>query len=259
MSASRKPNAPRWSAIPDPEGQFSTGITDFDRLLGGGLARGSMALFACDASVGPAERELLLTPLILNFLHHSNGVMAVLPARESPQGFRSHVVQWVGRRRFDTRVRVIDYVGEGSEAPYVVHLRAMTPGKGDPKRAEQLRAKDMQQMAAAESAVRGARARPFIELVAFEILETIAGPELAPRMLLHGIKRTRAVGNLGLGILRPGLTCADAVRSLADVEFSVTRNEIGLVLKGVRPATSAHLVLPDPQRGAPYVALVPAP
>src|SRR5580658_6398328 len=93
---STSPKAPRWTAIPDAAELFSSGIPDLDRLLGGGFRRGSMALFRCDETIGPAERELLLTPLFLNFLRHSNGVLAVLPTRESPRSFRAHLTRWVG-------------------------------------------------------------------------------------------------------------------------------------------------------------------
>ena len=48
-----------WNPIPDPEGRYSTGVIDFDRLLGGGLPRGSLALFAMDESVGLEDLDLL--------------------------------------------------------------------------------------------------------------------------------------------------------------------------------------------------------
>jgi hypothetical protein len=114
-------------------------------------------------------------------------------------------------------------------------------------------------MVQAEHALQGARSKPFVELVAFEIIETIAGPEVAARMFLFGIKRTRSVGNLAVGILRPGLACTDAVRGMADVEFLLHRGELGLTLSGDRPSFPAHVVISDPQRGEPCVALLPTP
>ena len=249
-----------WTIVPDTPERFSSGIPHLDRLLGGGFPRGSMALLSLDHSVEPGDRELLLTPTILNFLYQSNGIIAVLPSRESPHRFRSHLTQWVSRKRFDTRVRVIDYVGEDSEAPYVVSLqvkstteRSRQELKSERDRSErERRAKrnqDIEKMGKAEAAARGARSRMFLELMAFEIMEMTVGPQVASRMFLHGIKRTRMVGNLCLGLLRPGLGCADAVRGMADLELAVTRTSQGLLLRGIRPAFPDQLVLVDP-RGA---------
>jgi hypothetical protein len=261
MSARRVPrkSPSRWIALPDSEERFSTGIADLDRLLGGGFARGSMALFRVDETIGPADRELMLTPTLLNFLFHSNGVMAVLPARESPHGFRNHLTKWVGRRRFDTRVRVIDYVGEDTEAPYVVSLTGVRKLRDAGSKHDRARSKELQKMVAAEKAVRGTRSKVFLEMVSFEIMDTIVGPEMAANMFLHGIKRSRIVGNLCLGIMRPGLGCTDAVRAMADAEFVLHRDDVGLTVRGIRPAFASHLVVPDPQRGEPYVSLIPSP
>ncbi|HEY6238570.1 MAG TPA: gas vesicle protein GvpD basic region 2 domain-containing protein [Thermoplasmata archaeon] len=249
----------KWTVSPDSTERFSTGIPDLDRLLGGGLRRGSLALCNLDATVDPTDHELLLTPMLLNFLHQSNGVIAVLPSRQSPHAFRAHLTRWVSRRRFDSRVRVVDYVGEDSGAPYVVGIDGGSATKGSPK-ARRLRGRaDMAKMQLAETAVRGARSRMFLEMMAFEIAEILFGPEKAGRMFLHGIKRTREVGNLCLGMLRPGLGCGDTVRGMADIEFTLHRDDLGLGLRGIRPRFPNHLVAFEPQRGEPYVSLTRAP
>ncbi|MCI4331518.1 MAG: hypothetical protein L3K19_06695 [Thermoplasmata archaeon] len=247
----------QWTAIADPADRYSTGIPAFDRLIGGGFGRGTYNLIHTDETIEPADRRLFMTPMFLNFLYQSRGIMAVLPARESPHDFRAHLTRWVTRRRFDTRVRIVDYVGEDSEAPYVVPLRISNRVEST-RRTDALRTKQIKQMVEAERAVQGARKRPFIEMVSIEILETVAGPETAARMLLHGTKRGRMVGNLVLGLLRPGLHCADGARSMADTELALHRDEIGLTVRGIRPAFSSHLVVADLAKGVPHVALVPA-
>lgn len=248
-----------WSPTPDTKENFSSGILDLDRLLGGGYRRGSMALFQVDETIEPSDLELLFTPTLLNFLYQSNGVIAVLPSRMSPHEFRTHLSRWVTRRRFDTRVRIISYVGEDTEAPYVVDLRGVAGGSDkDTKAARAKVAKAMERMSAAERAARGARNRMFLEVVSFEIAEMMVGPQTASRMFFHGIKRVRGVGNLCIGILRPGLGCADAVRGMADIELALHHGELGLVVRGIRPRFPDRLVIPDAQRNEPYVTLLPA-
>lgn len=204
-------------------------------------------MFDFDASVLPSDYVTLLAPTLLNFLYQSRGILAVLPSREAPHRFRETFLSWVSRRLFDSRVRIVDYAGEDDESPYVVSL------------AHKEKNEAMQRMVSAERAVQGAHKRPFIELNAIEVLETVVGAEQAAKMYFFGMKRTRDVGNLGVALLRPGLKVADAARSLMDYEFTVRRTDLGLLLTGLRPSFSAHLVVEDRQRGPPAIELIPSP
>jgi GvpD gas vesicle protein len=249
-----------WSPTPDGAERFSSGIPAFDRLLGGGFPRGGLALFEIDHTIGPADRSLLLTPTCLNFLYQSRGVLAVLSSRESPKGFRADLTRWVSRRRFDTRVRVVVYAGgEDAETPYVVDLsNSLRAMNGPPATKKKSRDDSMKKMTKAEVAVKGTRKKPFLEMVSFEIADVLFGPEVAGRMFFHGVKRARMVGNLVVGILRPGVGCAEAVRGMADVTLGLTRTELGLTVRGIQPSFPAHLVVVDPRQGPPHVSFLPA-
>jgi GvpD gas vesicle protein len=261
MPAPVKParRAGSWRPIPDPEGHFSTGISDFDRLLGGGFQRGSFALFSMDDSVGTEDLDLLLFPTYLNNLYHSRGIMAILPSRDSPNDFRERLTRYVTRRRFDSRVRVMDYVGEDEGPPYVVTVNSRSKEPFERPSTPKERAAAMAKVVKAESAVRGNRQKPFCELTAFEVFETLLGAEKATQMFFHGIKRTRQMGNLGIGLLGPGLGCAPGVRRMVDTQFSLHRDEVGLIIRGVRPSFPSYVVTGDLHAGTPYVAFVPQP
>lgn len=249
-----------WTPTPDPEGRFSTGIPDFDRLLEGGFKRGSLALLEMDETVGQEDLDLLLFPTILNFLHHSRGMIAVLPSADSPRAFRSRMQRFVTRRRFDNRVRVVDYVGENDGPTYVVSLQAM---RGIPKRrtadARKEIVADIARMSAAEKAAQGVRKKSYLELSAIEVADTLAGGEAASRMFFNGVKRARSVGNLVIGLLAPGVQCAAVVRRMADTKFALHRDEVGLIIRGVRPTFSSYVVTTDHAAGPPHVAFVPRP
>jgi GvpD gas vesicle protein len=256
-TASRSNGELGWKPIPDPEGRFSTGILDLDRLLGGGLPRGSTTLLTLDASVGIEDLDLVLFPMLLNMLYQSRGVVAVLPARDSPRGFRSRLTRHMTRRRFDSRVRVCDYVGEDEGAPYVVSLR---PKAFDlDGRTRKARAAALAKMVAAEKVAQGSGHKPFVELTAFEVFETLMGADEALKSYYFGLKRTRSLGNLGIGILGPGLACAAGVQRMVDREIALHRDEVGLVIRGVHPEFTSHVVAADPATGAPHATLVPRP
>jgi hypothetical protein len=248
-----------WKPLADPPDRYSTGIADFDRLLGGGWKRGSMALLQLDESVGQEDLDLLLFPTYLNFLYQSRGIIAVLPSRDSPNSFRERLTRYMTRKRFDSRVRVVEYVGEDEGPRHVVSLRAMRPGPSRGRNVERLRAEDTKRMLAAERAAQGGRKRSFLEVMSFEVIDTLVGSEQALKMFFYGTKRARHVHNLVLGILRPGLGSAPGIHGMSDSEFAVYRNEVGLAIRGIRPRFPAHLVAPDPVRGAPHVVFAPSP
>ena len=247
-----------WSALRDPDGQFSSGIPDLDRVIGGGFRQGSFALLDLDETVDTADLDLLLFPTILNMLYHSRGVITVLPSRDSPAAFRARLTEYVTRRRFDARVRIVDYVGEAARAPYVVHLQVPRSGGGDAK-ARAATQREVAKMVAAEAAVQGGRKKAYLELSAFEIPDTEVGPEVTARMVFHGVKRSREAGNLVVGLLAPGVGASAAIRRMADTELALHREDVGLTVRGLRPRFGTHLVLPDPSLGPPHVVLVPGP
>ena len=246
--ATRKTND--WKPIPDPEGRYSTGIADFDRLLGGGFVRGKFALYSIDETVSTEDLDLLLFPTFLNVLYHSRGIIAMLPSRDSPHDFRARLSRFVTRRRFDSRVRITDYVGEDEGSPYVVNLNVSSP---------KARAIATAKMVAAEKAVQGSRKKSFLEYTAFEVFDTLMGSEIATRLFFQGIKRVRMLGNLGIGLLGPGLGCAAGVRRMTDTEFALHRDDVGLVIRGVRPSFSSYVVTGDLHDGPPHVVFVPRP
>lgn len=248
----REKRTGEWKPMPDPEGRYSSGIADFDRLLGGGFRRGSLALFTLDESVTLDDLDLLLMPTYLNFLYQSRGILAVLPSRDSPHDFRARFTRYATRRRFDTRVRVVDYVGEDHGLSYVVN---MTDSESNPLP----RKAAISKIVAAEREVQGNRQRPYIELHAFEVFETLMGTEKALKMWFYGIKRARHMGNLAIGLLGPGLTSEPGIRRMADAEFALHREEVGLVVRGVRPSFPSFLVTEDRGAGRPHVAFVPSP
>ncbi len=248
-----------WKVIPDPEGRFSSGIPDFDRLLGGGFKRGSLALFVTDETVGLDDLDLLTFPMYLNALYQSRGIVAVLPARDSPHDFRARLTRYATRRRFDSRVRIFDYVGEDQELSYVASMKEGDADLLKPRKDSTARKKGLAKALAAEKAARGGRGRPFVESVAFEVFETLMGTENAVKLYFQGIKRTRQMGNLGIGFLGPGLGCAPAVRRMVDTEFSLRRDDVGLIVRGVRPSFPSFLVMESPVSGGPNVAFVPRP
>jgi KaiC/GvpD/RAD55 family RecA-like ATPase len=234
-----------WKPLTDPERYYSTGIPDFDRLLGGGFRRGSVNAFEVDVNVGIDDYYMLFTPTFLNFLAQSRGIIAVLAAGESPEKLRETLVRHVPPTQFDTRVRIPDYTANETEDPYILPMARFG-------REEAMRA-----MVTAEKAVAGPDRKPFIEYTAFDTFESLMGDQVAIRMYFQGLSRTKHVGNLGIGLLKPGLLVSSEILNMVDTYFRIINIDNAPCLYGIRPRTQIYAISSDPEKGAPHATLTP--
>jgi KaiC/GvpD/RAD55 family RecA-like ATPase len=234
-----------WSPIADPERFYSTGIPDFDALLGGGLRRGSFNAFEVDVNVGIDDYYTLFTPTFLNFLGQGRGIIAVLAAGESPEKLRESLVRYIPSNHFDTRVRIPDYTIAETEAPYILPMARF--GRDEAQRA----------MITAEKAAAGPDRKPFIEYMAFDTFESLMGDQVAIRMYFSGVSRTKHVGNLGIGLLKPGLLVSSEILNMMDTYFRIVNIDNAPCIYGIRPRTPIYAISPDPEKGAPHAVLTP--
>jgi KaiC/GvpD/RAD55 family RecA-like ATPase len=240
-----KANSQAWSPIPDPERLYSTGIPDFDALLGGGFRRGSFNAFEVDVNVGIDDYYTLFTPTFLNFLAQGRGILAVLAAGESPEKLRETLVRHVPSNQFDTRVRIPDYTASETEDPYILPMARF--GRDEAMRA----------MVTAERAVAGPDRKPFVEYQAFDTFESLMGDQVAIRMYFQGVSRTKHVGNLGIGLLKPGLLVSSEILNMMDTYFRIINIDNAPCIYGIRPRTTIYSISPDPEKGAPHAVLTP--
>jgi KaiC/GvpD/RAD55 family RecA-like ATPase len=234
-----------WKPLTDPERYYSTGIPDFDTMLGGGFRRGSFNAFEVDVNVGIDDYYMLFTPTFLNFLAQGRGIIAVLAAGESPEKLRETLVRHVPPNQFDTRVRIPDYTANETEDPYILPMARF--GRDEAMRA----------MVTAEKAVAGPDRKPFIEYTAFDTFESLMGDQVAIRMYFQGVSRTKHVGNLGIGLLKPGLLVSSEILNMMDTYFRIMNIDNAPCIYGIRPRTTIYAISPDPEKGSPHATLTP--
>ncbi|MCI4334700.1 MAG: hypothetical protein L3K04_03620 [Thermoplasmata archaeon] len=234
-----------WSPVPDPERFYSTGIPDFDHLLGGGYRRGSFNAFEIDVNVGIDDYYMLFLPTFLNFLTHSRGMIAILAAGESHDKLRSSITHNTPAHLFDTRVRIADYTASETEESYIVPMARFG------------RDEAMKAMVAAERAARGPEQKPILEYTAFDTLESLMGDQAAIRMYFHGVQRARLADNLGIGLLKPGLLMSSETLNMMDTYFRIINIDNAPCIYGIRPRTRIYAISVEPEKGAPHTRLTP--
>ncbi|HTT26410.1 MAG TPA: hypothetical protein VMH90_05565, partial [Thermoplasmata archaeon] len=180
-----------------------------------------------------------------NFLTQGRGMIAVLAAGESHEKLRNTLVKHTPPHAFDTRVRIADYTANETEESYIVPMARY--GRDDAMRA----------MVTAEKAARGPENKPFLEYTAFDTLESLMGDQLAIRMYFNGVQRTKLVGNLGIGLLKPGLLVSSEILNMMDTYFRIINIDNAPCLYGIRPRTTIYSISVDPDKGAPHAKLTP--
>jgi KaiC/GvpD/RAD55 family RecA-like ATPase len=236
-----------WKSYPDAGNHFSTGIPSFDAILGGGFVKGSYNAFDIDVNVSIDDYYLLFVPTILNFLSQGRGMMGVLAGGEYPERLRNAITAHIPSSNFDSRVRIIDYTATESAASYVLPMGRVS-SRADAQRAfEEL-----------ERAVSGGTEKtPYIEYTAFDTLEYQQGDQPAITGLFQAVQRTKILGNLGIGVLKPGLMVGTEIINMMDTYFRIICIDNCPCIYGVRPRTLVYAIGVDQQKGRPHVTLTP--
>jgi KaiC/GvpD/RAD55 family RecA-like ATPase len=233
----------RWTPFPDTETHYSTGIPDLDALLGGGYAKGSYNVIEVDLNVPDDEYQLVLRPILLNFLMHERGIVAVLNGGSHSQAMKEDLARFMPEEQFDRLVRVADYFITQTNLPYVMAL-----GRRD----EALRI-----WRANQEFLRGKESKPIMDYTGFDTLEYLQGGEVAIKGLLEAVSHIKISNDIGVGILKPGLKSAQEIVNMADTYLRVTDIDRRPCIYGLKPKTILYALVPDEEKGMPHVRLEP--
>ena len=237
----------QWQAIPDSPTHFSSGVPDIDALMGGGYKRGSYNAFDIDINVSIDDYYHLFIPTFLNFLAQGRGMMGVLAGGEYPDRLKELITQHLPSNIFDSRVRIIDYTATEQTSPYILPFGRIGSSADAQRAYEEI-----------ERAVRGGQDKnPYIEYTAFDTLEYQQGDNMAITGLFQAVQRTKIMGNLGIGLLKPGLMVTSEIINMMDTYFRVVNIDDSPCIYGIRPRTLIYAIGIDEQRGAPHVSLTP--
>jgi len=108
-----------------------------------------------------------------------------------------------------------------------------------------------------EKTVAGPDRMPFMEYMAFDTFESLMGDQVAIRMYFQGVSRTKHVGNLGIGLLKPGLLVSSEILNMMDTYFRIINIDNAPCIYGIRPRTTIYAISVDSSKGAPHAVLTP--
>jgi KaiC/GvpD/RAD55 family RecA-like ATPase len=237
--------AKKWEPRSDPEGFYSTGIPDFDTLLGGGFRRGSYHVFEVSEDVTNEDYFAIIRPILLNFIAQGRALFSLLSGGDHPETLRNDLIRFIDPETFDSKVRIPDYFLQESKEKYVMALGGKTAQE------------NLKLWMEAMQVLRGPKNRPIIEFTGFDTLEYIRGGDVAVKMLLNAVAKMKISEDLGIGILKPGLKVTQEIINMADTYFKVVSIDKCPCIYGVKPKTIIHAIVGDEEKGAPHVKLMP--
>lgn len=218
-----------WAAIPDSDGRVSSGIVDFDRLLGGGLEKGSITLIELGEGISTEFTKMLETSFVSNFVSLGRGVMWVPHRKASADSARAQIVRVVENRAFDRLVRIPVSANQLTtlEGKYIMAV------EGSDASAD-LSWKSI------EYSLHGAE-MPLLSLVGFDTMESIYGSGLMDQIMGH-LASIKANGGVFVGITSPSARSTERLADLANIHIKIDRIGGTIIIYGEEPFTGCNAI-----------------
>jgi len=230
----------RFKPIPNEGERFSTGCEEFDRIIGGGLLKGSMTLFEFGKNLPRAVPLLFLVPIVSNFA--SQGMAnIILPG----SGDNAESIYNIAKSLLFTDEEINSF------------LRIMEKFRSYLKREEKYIV-SMNSQTTEEQYEKGAKLRqelkkntgkPVLEFLGLDTAEAAIGKDLKG-ILDRVVTDIRIEGNIL--ILASKSEAGEAARyasNMADVHINLIYENGVVLFYGIRPRTSFYVVEMDCSKG----------
>lgn len=231
-----------WEPVQDAPLYFSTGSKPLDNLLGGGYSKGSYNILEIDDAVSHNGLVSLILPTICNFVRAGRGVILVPEGGNSPEHVKKTFLPFIGKDAFPKYFRILVSRTGKTDRSYIL-TDAESP-KARAKIWENTFCKLKEEIK-----------QPILDITSFSTLEYEIGGNTAIKEIGEGIKLIKDGGDLGIGILSPGLTMAQEVKNMADTHLKIIEMNGSYLLYGVKPKTQMYNASVDVSKGTPELKL----
>jgi len=271
-----------WNTMANTTHRFSTGSSDFDRILGGGYQRGSFNLIEVDPQIPQWGYMPLLYPTMINFIRSQNGVLITSMEELSQQEVARNIIPFTGNDAYSRCLRIvlsysprekdenIYYIGADNfqerqslwrDAFYHFkkHLFNMRfqPSQDDaPEGEEEEYEKELYSSKKAVVRPRFNPGRvPIMDITSLSHLEYLFNRDDVLHLLGWGISKMGETGDLSMGLIKTGSGIAQHVANLATTHFRIKEFNGAFGIYGVKPRTKVHMMNLDFSNGIPNLQL----
>ncbi len=240
----------RFQEIKDSPTHLSTGSRDLDKMLSGGLPRGTTVLLDLDERTATTEYHLLVMTLAANFAACGRGIW-VLPTSGVDYSMLEKLALRYGftEKEFRNLVLVSDFqkgLPDEEEKPNLILLKSRSA-----ERDFHIHEKAIERLA-------NRLGQPVLTIAGMDSLINAYGENKTERVLNLGITRTRSHGSVALFIVKAGHEgLVKRTAALVDIYLKLTREHGSMLLYGVKPRTGLYAVEMDTSEGYPMPRLTP--
>lgn len=245
----------KWKPIPARDSVISTGCPDLDRVLGGGFPRGAYAVLEVDTDVSLDELRLFTHGMTMNFLSQGLGVLFVPVGGADANEIVGHIGPYLRPEdlhllRVAEELKVEQMSTKEVTIPSYVVL--MKGGRNNI---------DVDTYALYDTLAELKRLsdnKPVLRIMGYDTMESKYAevPDKLYNEIGFAIMRTRAAGDLTIGIARPTLSMLPKVLDMVDWHLKLWKVDGTLVFEGVKPTTRPLAVQCDCSEGYPRARLV---
>jgi KaiC/GvpD/RAD55 family RecA-like ATPase len=241
-------NLKKWKPIDGPDGYFSTGNSDLDRLLGGGMPKGSTALIEIGNDVPYEIYSTLIKGATANFLGQGRSVMVVPIGGMDLNDFENTLYKYVGKEVFNEHLRIMERAdAEGArDKPYVIPIRF-----------EDI-THDLREWMRVYTRLRSKTGNPNLEIIGMDTQEARYGEDVYKEIISVSGEMAKREGNLILRFTRPG---AEGITqrgiNVSDIHLRLEERNGVTLLYGLKPATRMFVAEPVMVSGNIHLSLQP--
>lgn len=231
--------------ISDPiSNKISTGIMDFDRILGGGYQKGSFNLFEITSGVGDSFYSLLV-PTFINHLNLGRRLVSMPSEGTSVETEKSMIKPFCGEYRFKDQFVGFELCETDDRIPVYVE-----PLTGDV-------AKDMETFWSVKQEHSGQSSAPLLDYVGLDTMEYNYGVEDISRVIGMMASRIKTTRNVVLAVAKYGQKITESVAHMSTTHWKFENIDKTLVVYGIVPKTGLYVVEMIFEQGFPQVTLSP--
>jgi KaiC/GvpD/RAD55 family RecA-like ATPase len=239
-----KPDRPKaFTAITDHDAKHvSTGNSDLDSMIEGGLRKGTITLIELSPGVPVVASSSIENAIICNSIALGRGVAWIPTKKTGAESAREELLGFVSADAFDKNVRILEpHAPSGTPKPYSVTL------EGEDIKVD-MKWQDV------EYNLRNT-GRPVLTIIGFDSLESIYGPGVLDGMMEF---LTSLLNNDGIFVatVTPSVKSTSRLSDLAHTHLRIDKTSGVTMIRGEEPYTAPH-AMTDPDPGDFRPRLVP--
>jgi KaiC/GvpD/RAD55 family RecA-like ATPase len=228
--------------IPHSDSLYSTGSSDLDQLLGGGIRKGSFLLVDTDSNVPPAGIQVLLNTIGANFVNQGGSCFIVPFTGSSSEYVAEGLKPYIGMEALEERIRIAEFNPNSPARKWKMVLKG------------RLR-EDTQTFQSTWTGL--SEDSPKMLAVDYDRMQQNYGEDQPFSVLADISESLRDSGALNIGVASRHTRLRDELLRTADYHLRLKSYEGSILVFGVKPYTPICAVGFDYGEGTPDLTLAP--